>query len=423
MPTSSKTSAGSRRTVPLVMLVVACGHFNRIGISVAGTERIIPDYGISPENMGLIYSAFLLSYTLAMLPGGWFIDRFGARAALLLLGFGSTFFVALTGGMGLITHQASTLWLGLFVVRALLGLVNAPLHPAAARTVHDCVPAQSRALANGLVTFSACVGIAATFYLMGALIDFFPWPAAFLISAGMTLAVSLAWLAGMRPRRESPDVDPQPHEATFPPLALSRVLRSRGVICITLSYTALNYFQYLFFYWVAYYFETIQKQDRGVARGYSAMITLAMGVGMVTGGWLTDRVPTSLSPRTRRALVPALGMIASGLVFELGLITHDMRLTLGAFAIAAALIGACEGAFWTTVVELGGRFGGTAAGLMNMGGNAGGTLSPYLTPLLGTLFASSYGPDLGWRLSLAIAGAVAVAGAGLWVGIDPSRSD
>ncbi len=37
------------------------------------------------------------------------------------------------------------------------------------------------------------------------------------------------------------------------------------------------------------------------------MITLAMGVGMISGGWLVDRVPRSLSLRIRRALVPVLG--------------------------------------------------------------------------------------------------------------------
>ena len=34
------------------MLVIACGHFNRVGISVAGTERIIPDYGIASGTDG-----------------------------------------------------------------------------------------------------------------------------------------------------------------------------------------------------------------------------------------------------------------------------------------------------------------------------------------------------------------------------------
>ena len=127
-------------TVLLLMLVVATGQFNRISISVAGAERIIPHEGIAPKEMGMVYSAFLVMYTLAMLPGGWFIDRFGPRACLLLLGFSSTIFVALTGAVGLAGHGTDTLLLGLILVRGLLGLTNAPLHPASARMVFDRVP-------------------------------------------------------------------------------------------------------------------------------------------------------------------------------------------------------------------------------------------------------------------------------------------
>ncbi len=274
-------------------------------------------------------------------------------------------------------------------------------------------------LVNGLVCFAACAGIASTYYVMGALIDQFGWPVAFLISGALTLAVAGIWTAATRSGHVS-----TAKVAARDPVApdfwsLWRIMRQRSVICITLSYTALGYFQYLFFYWIEYYFETIQMQSRSVARDYSTTITLAMGAGMIIGGWLSDHSPRSLSPRARRALVPMLGMLAAGGVFELGLIAASPRTTLVAFAFAAAFIGACEGAFWTTAVELGGQYGGTAAGLMNTGGNAGGALSPYLTPLLSTYFTVRYGPDLGWRLGLAVAGIVSVAGAGLWFGITP----
>ncbi len=148
--------------------------------------------------MGIVYSAFLGVYTVAMLPGGWFIDRFGARRALLLLGFGSTVFVALTGAVGLIASQAAALLIGLVVVRGLLGLTNAPLHPASARMVFDRLPAPSRGLANGLVTFSACLGIAICYHAMGTLIDVFDWPIAFFISSGLTLLIALVWTFGTR---------------------------------------------------------------------------------------------------------------------------------------------------------------------------------------------------------------------------------
>jgi MFS family permease len=405
------------------MLVVATGHYNRIGISVAGAERIVPEYGVAPERMGLVYSAFLLIYTLAMLPGGWFIDRFGARTALLFLGFGSTIFVAMTGLVGFFAQGATSIWLGLLVVRSVLGLTNAPLHPGSARMVYDQVAPKSRGLANGLVTFAACLGMAVCYYLMGTLIDHFDWPIAFLISSGLTLMVALVWTLGTRSFRAPEDVLAAERPANSDLSALLGVIRRPSVICITLSYVAYGYFQYLFFYWIEYYFETIQHEGRDVARGYSTLITLAMGAGMVSGGWLADRVPRSISPRVRQALVPVLGMIASGVVFELGLLAPSARVTLAGFVVAAALLGLCEAGFWTTVVELGGRFGGTAAGLMNTGGNAGGTLSPYLTPLFSVFLAERYGTDSGWRLGLAIAGIVVVAGAVLWWGVDPLREE
>ena len=74
-------------------------------------------------------------------------------------------------------------------------------------------------------------------------------------------------------------------------------------------------------------------------------------------------------------------MIASGLVFELGVLSHDSHVMMAAFTLSAGLLGVCEAAFWTTIVELGTPRGGLAAGLMNMGGNAGGLLSPMATPL------------------------------------------
>jgi MFS family permease len=408
------------RTVPLLMLVVATAHFNRIGISVAGAERIIPAYGIDEERMGLVYSAFLLFYTAAMLPGGWFIDRFGPRAALMVLGFGSSVFVALTGAVGLLAQGPVALWVGLLIVRSLLGLLNAPLHPAGARMVFDRIPARSRAMGNGLVTFAACVGIAATFYATGKLIDRYDWPITFLICGGLTFLMALVWTVGTRKGAGAVEAGASPKER-FKLSASWPILRRRGVICISLSYAAYGYFQYLFFYWIQYYFETMQHVERDVSRGYNTMITVAMGVGMVGGGWLAGRIPQSLSPRWRQALVPVLGMIASGLVFELGLVVPDARITLAAFTLSAGLLGLCEAGYWTTVVELGRPYGGSAAGLMNTGGNAGGTLSPYLTPVLSGFFAAHYGPELGWRLGLAVAGIVVIAGAVFWWGIEADK--
>ena len=419
MSASTEATVGLKRTVPLLMLVVACGHFNRISISVIGSEQLIPKYGVTPDQMGLVYSAFLLFYTLAMLPGGWLIDRVGPRAALMLLGLGSAVFVGLSGCTAYLSQDVGAIWLSLLVVRSLLGIFNAPLHPAAAQMVSQSVEPRVRVLANGCVTFAACVGMAATYSVMGFLMDHIGWAWALAVSSLMTLLVTLVWTMGTLPAPATPrPLLPhlRDHEV---PVRLWEVLRQPSVICITLSYASLGYFQYLFFYWINFFFETVQQQDRSVARWYATIITLSMGLGMIGGGWLAGRIPVGLSPRWRRAVVPVVGMIASGLTFEVGLLASDPHITLVSLAISAALIGACEGSFWTTSVELGGRYGGTTAGLMNTGCNLGGTMSPYVTPVMSEIFAQYYGQDLGWRLSLALAGVIVMAGASLWWGINP----
>jgi len=412
----------SWRVVLLLMLVVGLGHFNRISISVAGAEQIIPesagDRAQMEVRMGQVYSAFLLLYTLAMTPTGWLIDRFGARAALMVLTFGSVFFVGATGVVGLSCSSDMSLWIGLLVVRALMGIVNAPLHPAAARTVFANVPYGIASQANGLVTFAACAGIAATYYGFGTLIELFGWPGAFLASSVITLAVALIWTWGTRDFQVERPTAAASQFDEAPGGGIWTALLRRGVVCITLSYVALGYFQYLFFYWIQYYFKTVDNQGSDVARRYSTLIMLAMGVGMVLGGRMADRVPASFSPGVRRRIVPMFGMIASGVVFELGVISPDRNITFTAFTLSAGLLGMCEGAFWTTAVELGGRYGGTAAGLMNTGGNAGGTLSPTIVPLLSEFFASRFGQESGWRMSLAVAGVVSIVGAFLWMGVD-----
>lgn len=97
--------------VPLLMTVSFICYVNRVSIATAGDTRIMAQYEISPTRMGSVYSAFLLTYTLCMIPGGLFIDRVGPRAALLTVVLGSSVFVALTGVIGLAISGGATAFL------------------------------------------------------------------------------------------------------------------------------------------------------------------------------------------------------------------------------------------------------------------------------------------------------------------------
>ncbi|MFL5244131.1 MAG: MFS transporter [Gemmataceae bacterium] len=434
------------RIVMLLMAYSAMCHFNRISMSVAGNERIRTQYGFEDITIGWIYFAYLIAYTLCMTPGGWLIDRWGPKAALAAMGFGSAIFVVLTGLSGLVFTTPVLLLVFLLLIRSLMGIANAPMHPAAARAVSFWIPFPDRTRANGLVTGAACVGIACTYVIFGFLIDEFGWPKAFLIAGIATAALAALWqiYATDRPTghrsvngEEARIIEPaiaggkaderisvsnglsdaakdagRKGSELVKPLSL---LRNRSLVLLTLSYAAVGYFQYLFFYWMERYFGVVLHLNEETSRFFSTICTLAMGVGMVLGGWLGDRAQGKFGIRRGRRLVPMAGLLGSAVFLGLGLLGGYAMWVVFCFGWAMGCVGAAEGPSWNTAVELGGRRGGAAAGIFNTGGNILGALSTVLTPFL------SQSESLGWRWGFALAGFICLAGALLWLWIDPSE--
>jgi MFS family permease len=405
-----------RRIVLLLMAIVLVSHFNRVSIATAGDTRIMAQYGISPTRMGFVYSAFLLTYTLFMIPGGLFIDRVGPRAALMTVGFGSAGFVALTGTVGLCLEGAGPVFLGLLLVRGLMGLFSAPLHPSCARTVGNWVPARSRSHINGLINGSALLGIAATPPGMGALIERLGWPFAFLIIGGVTVVVASIWTvcASDRPDEIEAVADVEESEQFSPRSgAWHDLLRSRSLVLLTVVYGAISYFQYMFFYWMSFYFEKVLTLPLEQSHNYAAIPPLAMAIGMPLGGWLSDRLEHARGSPASRRIVPMAGMAAGALFLLCGVLARSPEWIVAWFALALLAVGMAEGPCWATAVELGGPRGGSAAGILNFGGNAGGILAPIITPWLGQL--------LGWSYAVALGGLVCLAGVVLWIWVDPAE--
>jgi MFS family permease len=411
------------RIVGLLLGYAALVHFNRISIAVAGTERLMPQFHISPVRMGALMSAYLWTYTLMMTPGGWFIDRFGSRASLLVVGFGSALCVGLTGIAGFTVASAAVIIPLLFAIRACLGITNAPFHPGAAHAVSRWIPGPQRASVNGLVNAAALAGISCTYYLFGFMMDRLGWPGAFVAAALVTGLVATAWAAtaangpaqhsGVNDaeRRlihaEAPGAPASTRISTRPPW------KKRSVILLTLSYAAVGYFQYMFFYWMQYYFEEKLGFGKDRARLYSTIPSVAMALGMAAGGRLTDLAQQWAGARRGRILVTVAGMMASAALLIMGILFKEPVWIVTCFSLALASLGASEGAFWTSATDLGGHRAGVAAAIVNTGGNAGGALAPLLTPLIGEQF--------GWQGGMAVAAILCFLGAILWRWIDPDE--
>ncbi len=394
------------------MALCFISHFNRASITSAGDEHIMAQFGITEIRMGAVYSAFLLVYTLFMIPGGWGVDRWGPHRALLGMGVGSALFCGFTGGIGLGVVSSGQVWGALLVVRSLMGMLGAPLHPAAARSVGAWFSERERSLANGLITGASILAYAVVYPVFGGLVDRVGWPQAFIFAGGITLAMALVWgfVGSDRPRTQG-GPDPGAGSSASTPAVTPRpgMLRRRGLVWLTLSYATVGYFQYIFFYWLHYYFSDVLHMGKEESRVSAGFPSLAMAACMPLGGWLTSLAERRFGVAAGRSLVPGIGMCLSAVALLAAISTHDRVLVVLWFTAALGALGLCESAFWTTAVEIGGARAGTAAAVMNTGGNALGLLAPIFTPGISRL--------LGWHFGLGLGALVAIGGAACWIWI------
>ena len=417
------------RLVLLLMAICFLAHFNRVSIAVAADARIMSQYDITPTSMGMVYSAFLLAYTLFMIPGGWLIDRLGPRLALLIVGFGSAVFVVLTGFVGLTLGSAAAAFPAFLCIRFLMGIVSAPLHPAAAKAVAQDLPLLRRSGAVGMVTGAALLGVATTYVLFSYLIDWLDWPGAFMVAGLATALVAVVWgfsIDGAQDRQRTA-ATAQPHilpadnllaDRTPATNSIGSFLRNnKNLLLLTLSYAAVGYFQYLFFYWMHYYFETVLKLGSQESRFYAAIPPLAMAMGMPLGGWLSDRLLQRYGWRVARAGLAATAMLLSAALLIIGIRCTDPFWIVAWLSLALGILGTLEGPFWITAIEVGRRRSGLAAGIFNTGGNAGGIIAPIVTPWISDTL------EFGWTIGIATGSVICVVGAMLWIWIDCGDTD
>jgi MFS family permease len=336
----------------------------------------------------------------------------------------------------------------LVVIRSLMGVVSAPLHPSAAKAVSLGIPFAGRSAANGFVTGAALLGVAATYPLFSHLIDWLGWPAAFVVAALATLVVGWLWSrgasvesahgagnpghrdaahesrgsgsAGLEPSSGPSPAEPVANAGSLVPVldlrapspVRSFVRRNKNLLLLTSSYAAVSYFQYLFFYWMHYYFETILELGKDRSQYYAAIPPLAMAIGMPLGGWISDRAAPLVGPWAARAGLVISAMTASAGFLLVGILSTEPIWIVTWLSLSLGILGLAEGPFWVTAVEVGGRRGGLSAAVLNTGGNAGGILAPVVTPWLSDTL------HLGWQVGMAAGSAVCLLGAVAWCWID-----
>ena len=382
------------RLVALLSCTATASYLARVNVSVAGV-MMMRDLGLSQQDMGQVFSAFLVGYALCQIPGGMLADRYGAPRVLAWAALG---WVAATAWMA--AGGASIA--ALLAARCALGVAEAPTFPAAAQAIGRALPIVKRGRANGLVVAAIGLGSAIAPPLISFLMVRWGWRTALMISALPSLAVSCAWFSICRRPAlpaESAPAPVVPHDDRP---------KSRGFLLLTASYTLQGYVGYIFVFW--FYLYLVDVRHFSLLRGalFGSLPWLLSIVSIPLGGWLFDRVPFD-----RRA-IPITGLAGSGILIACGAHTHSAWLAAVCLAFATALVLSVEGPFWATMTAVAGARAGGGGGVMNMGSNLGGLISPALTPVLAA--------SIGWESALLVSAALAIVAAALWLWI-PSPFD
>ncbi|WP_158784606.1 MFS transporter [Pantoea sp. BAV 3049] len=301
--TAKKTN--TRWVVVFVLFFITLINYaDRATISLAGPS-MANELGLSPVDMGFIFSAFGWAYVIFQLPGGWLLDRFGSKKIYAFSIFFWSLFTLMTGLAGFVTGAAAVAVL--FVLRFLVGGSEAPSFPANSRIVAAWFPAAERGTAAAIFN-SAQYGSTVFFApLMGWLIHSYGWHAAFTVMGLLGIAFLPVWKKWIHNPKDHPKVNDAELEYMTsggalvdmdgggradqkgPHLGyLKQLLTSRMMLGIYLAQYCLNAIGFFFITWFPVYL--VQEKHMNIMKaGMVAAVPAICGfLGGLLGGFVSD---------------------------------------------------------------------------------------------------------------------------------------
>ena len=205
--TSEATRTRTRFTIVAMLFAVTMVNYaDRATISIAG-PALSKDLGLSPVQMGYVFSAFGWSYVAAQIPGGWMLDRFGSKSVYFWSIFIWSLFTLLQGSVGVL-GAGTVAVTALFTLRFLVGLAEAPSFPANARIVAAWFPANERGTASAIFNSAQYFATVLFAPIMGWITFTFGWPYVFYFMGIVGILISFVWLKVIYSPKDHPRLSP-----------------------------------------------------------------------------------------------------------------------------------------------------------------------------------------------------------------------
>lgn len=405
-----------------LFVLSAVSFLDRTNISIAGSS-LATDYGLSNQQLGFVFSAFLIGYALFQTPGGWLADKLGARRVLTAAVLWWGVFTAL---VAVLKSTAAHALFFFIAIRFLLGAGEAIIYPASNQFITRWIPTHQRGIANGWIFAGVGAGAGISPPLITWVMVHYGWRSSFYICAAIGLAAGAVWYLIARDKPEQhPWVEPQelaeieagltvkPAASESSLVPWSKIVGSRSVLAVTVAYFCYGYVAWIFFSWFFIYLKKVRGLDLKSSALYGMLPFIAMTICCLLGGLVNDHLSKFRGKRAGRVGVAVFSMALTCVFLIFGSRADDPRLAGIVLAGGAGALYLSQSSFWSVTADIGGASSGSVSGLMNMGAQLGGALTASLTPWI----ADRYG----WTASFLVAAALCVVGAFTWLLVDPDR--
>jgi ACS family glucarate transporter-like MFS transporter len=421
------------RVMAFLLALSFLTYFDRVCI-VRVQQEIQSDIRLDDDQMGLVLGAFWLAYALFEIPGGWLGDRFGARMTLTRVVLAWSLCTLLTG--------CATGFLSLLLFRFLFGMGEAGAFPNMARVQSRWLPAAARGRAGGWLWLAARWGGAFSPFLFAALLRLADAPAvrswlegvpglsgvaAWRVGFWIAGLVGLVWCLGFYAWfRDDPAAKASVNAAELAliqrgqescPEAHTRapwraLLANRSLRALAGFYICGSFGWSFFVSWMPRYLQDVHHFPFDLSENIWKQPLLYGGVSCLLGGALSDGLVRATGKKWfGRALFPITGLTVAALAIFCVRFVHHPDDAIVLMCLAGAAFDFGQGATWASIVDVGGRYAGTATGFINMLGNLGNAVQPAVGAWIFHRF--------GWNSLFMLYAAAFLAAACMWYWIDP----
>jgi ACS family glucarate transporter-like MFS transporter len=372
----------------ILFVTTVVNYIDRSALSVAAPV-MKEDLYIDAVALGLAFSAFNWAYTIFQIPGGWLLDRFGARKVY---------------GIGLFVWSLFTFFQGfagsfvtLFLLRFIVGFAEAPSFPANSRMTTMWFPQHERGRAVSIYNSAQYFGLALFTPVLAWLLQSMGWHSIFYFAGAAGMILSFFWFKLVRdpsdhPRVNQAEIDYIKDGGGFADIGekktkvkwahLRLLLTNRQMIGIYIGQYALNTIVWFFLTW----FPTYLVEEKGLSMikvGFVASIPfLAAFVGGIVGGFISD---TLLKKGKSLAIARKTPIITGFLLSSTIVLANFTQSTTAIIVIMSIAFFAkgLAGLTWTLVGDMAPKeLLGVTGGIFNTIGNVAGIVTPIVIGLI-----------------------------------------